>query len=152
MYATPLTYSSGFGDWDELTPILEYVNTNHSNNSYVATSLAMIGYYIEKDNINVTIAYMRQPQSYYSEPPLNQTLQTPTRGTYPIFWVISTSAIEHLHPQFIIMPYADYRTTTADFQTYINERYYTPLSTVHILLFEIRPGNESNWNYNGTCC
>ncbi len=112
----------------------------------------MIGYYIEKDNINVSIAYMRQPQSYYSEPPLNQTLQTPTRGTYPIFWVISTSAIEHLHPQFIIMPYADYRTTTADFQTYINERYYTPLSTVHILLFEIRPGNESNWNYNGTCC
>ena len=154
-YAVPLTYQTGFGDWDELTPILNYVSNDlaHSasnNNTYVAISLGLIGYYIQEENIPVSIAYMRQPQSYYTEPPLNQTLQTPTRGTFPIYWVISTSAIEHLHPEFIIMPLVDYRTTTVNFHTYINERYYTPLSTVHILLFQLRPGNESN--FNGTCC
>ncbi|MDG6994421.1 MAG: glycosyltransferase family 39 protein [Nitrososphaerota archaeon] len=150
--ATPTIYQNGFGDWDQITPVMNYLSTYHGNNTYVATDLAEIGYYIEANNLNFSIAFMKQPQEYYSESPLNQSLQTPTRGVFPIYWVLSVSSIEKVHPQFVILPAIDYKSTTLEFQTFITERYYQPLSTNHILLFEIRPGNQTaNWNFTGCC-
>ncbi len=137
--ATPSVYQKGFGDWDEMTRIMTYVNINHSNNSYLATTLAEIGYYVRLDNINVSLVYMKQAAFYSAEPPLNQSLQTPVKGIYPIFWVISPASIEKLSPQFIVMPNDDYQTTTTSFRAFIAQRYYQPLDTKLILIFQIRP-------------
>ncbi len=141
--AVPATYRSGFGDWDEVTPIMKYVATHQGNNTYVATDMIEIAYYIVKDNLNVTIVYMKQPQSYYLEPPGNQSLQTPLTGTFPILWVISPAAIEKTNPQFVIMPEVDYRITTLSFQQFIAARYFQPLSTSHVLLFQLRNATSS---------
>ncbi|HKT21547.1 MAG TPA: glycosyltransferase family 39 protein, partial [Nitrososphaerales archaeon] len=61
---TPVTHQSGFGDWDDVTPIVSYINLNHGPNSYVAVNLALVGYYIARDNVNVSIAWMDQEQYY----------------------------------------------------------------------------------------
>jgi hypothetical protein len=139
--AVPVMYQNGFGDWDEIAPIVTYINNNHLPNAYVATSLLEFGYYIELDQVNVSLAYMIQPSSYYTTAPINQTLLTPYKGVYPILWVISPASIEQLHPQFIAMPAADYQISTAAFQQWVSQRYYQPLNTKLFLLFEVRPNS-----------
>ena len=139
----PVTNKVGFGDWDEITPVMSYISTHHGTNAYVATNLAEIGYYAEADGINVSIAWMKQQQAYYSESPLNQSLQTPLQGVYPIYQVISPASIETLQPQFVVIPTVYYQATSLTFQQFMTQRYYEPLSTQHILLFEIRSANES---------
>jgi hypothetical protein len=138
-FAVPATYQSGFGDYDEMTQIMGYIGTNHASNSYVATTLAEIGYYVRLNNINVSLAYMKEPVAYNSEPPINQSLQTRVRGIYPIYWVISTASVQKLRPQFIVIPRIDYLTTSTTFRRFIAERYYEPLSTKLILVFQVRP-------------
>jgi 4-amino-4-deoxy-L-arabinose transferase-like glycosyltransferase len=139
--AVPAMYQGGFGDWDEIQPIVNYIAANHSPNSYVATSRLEVGVYLALDNVNVSLAYMRQPANYYSQPVLNQTLMTPYIGIYPTFWVISSAVIEKTHPQFIVISQQDYLTLTAEFQRFIAQRYYQPLSTSLVYLFQIRPGS-----------
>lgn len=139
--AVPQMYQSGFGDWDEIAPIVSYIAANHSPNSYVATTRLEVGVYLALDNVNVTLAYMREPANYNSLPVLNQTLMTPYIGIYPTFWVISSSVIEKTHPQFIVIPILDYRSLTAEFQRFIAMNYYQPLSTHLVFLYQIRPGN-----------
>ena len=139
----PVTSQVGFGDWDEITPVMSYISSHHATNSFVATDLAEIGYYVQADGINVSIAWMKQQQAYYSESPLNQSLQTPLQGEYPIFQVISPASIETLQPQFVVIPTVYYQATSLTFQQFMTQRYYEPLRTQHILLFELRSGNES---------
>ena len=142
-FAVPVMYQNGFGDWDEIAPIVTYINNNHLPNAYVATSLPEFGYYIELDQVNVSVAFMIQPSTFYATPPINQTLQTPYKGVYPLLWVISPDSIEKLHPQFIAMPAADYDDTTLAFQQWVTQRYYQPLSTQLFLLFEVRPNSTA---------
>ncbi len=142
--AVPVTYKSGFGDWDEMTHIMTYVGSSRSNNTFVATDMIEVAYYIVKSNLNVTIVYMKQPQSYYTEPPANSTLQTPLSGSFPILWVISPAVIVKTNPEFVIMPNVDYQGTTQAFQQFITQRYFQPLSTSHVLLFQLRLGNFSS--------
>ncbi|MFI5420782.1 MAG: ArnT family glycosyltransferase [Nitrososphaerales archaeon] len=149
--AVPTTYKSGFGDWDEIVPIVNYVSGYRGHNTYIATSLGEIGYYVELSNLNVSITSLKQAQEYYSESPLNQSLQTPTKGSYPIYYVISTAAIEKIRPDFIIMPTTDYQSTSTAFHLFIQERYFNPLNTVHILLFQIRSTNQSDQNFTACC-
>jgi len=149
--AVPSTYKSGFGDWDEITNVLDYVHNYQGNNVYVGTTLGEIGYYIALDNLNVSITYLKQAQAYYSESPINQSLQTPTKGVFPIYYVISTAAIEKMQPEFLIMPKTDYVSTSVAFHIFVEERYYQPLSTAHILLFQKLQGNESSQNFTSCC-
>lgn len=138
-FGVPATTQLGFGDWDEVTPIMAYVDANHGANSSVAISLSLIGFYILKDNVNVSIAWMVQHQYFYSESAQNQSLQSPLEGEYPLYKVISLSIVERTQPQFVIIPALYYRATPATFQQYITTHYYEPLYTQHIFLFEIRP-------------
>lgn len=139
--AVPAMYQNGFGDWDEIAPIVQYIAANHSPDSYMATTRLQVAVYLALDNVNVTVLDMRQPSNYNSQSVLNQTLQTPYIGTYPTFWVISYATVERMHPQFVVMPLSDYNTLTIEFQRFLGENYYQPLSTNLVLLFQIRPGN-----------
>ncbi len=137
--AVPYFYQNGFGDWDEIAPIVNYIGLNHSPNSYVATTRLQVAVYLFLNKVNVTIAFMRGPANYNFLPVLNQTLTTPYRGTFPTYWVISANAIEKTHPQFLVISLSDYNSLTAEFHRYINERYYRPLDTSLVLLFQVRP-------------
>ncbi|MDG6998923.1 MAG: glycosyltransferase family 39 protein [Nitrososphaerota archaeon] len=152
--AVPVVYKNGFGDWDEIMPITNYitnyVSINHSGNTSVATDLAVLVFYLELQQVHVQFVSMKQPVYYYNEPPINQTLMVPQKGEYPFYYVLSTTQIEREQPQFIILPSLDYKSTTTNFHTFINERYFQPLQTNLILLFQIRPGNP-NSNYTGCC-
>ncbi len=139
--AVPTTYQNGFGDWDEVTPIMNYIGTHQGNNTYLATTSLFLAFQVVASNLNVTIVYMVQPQSYYSEPLINRTLQTPLKGTYPIVWVISPVAVEKTKPEYILISNVEWQSTTMPFQQYVMQRYYEPLSTLHVLLFQLRPGN-----------
>jgi 4-amino-4-deoxy-L-arabinose transferase-like glycosyltransferase len=138
-FGVPASQRVGFGDWDELTPIVAYINANHGPNSSVAISLSMIGYYIVRDNVNVSIAWMVQEQYYYSESAQNQSMQSPLEGTYPMYKVISLSIVERTQPQFVVIPAVYYNVTPGPFQQYMTAHYYEPLNTAHIYLFQIRP-------------
>lgn len=139
--AVPQMYQSGFGDWDEIQPIVNYIAAHHSPNSYVATTRLEVGAYLALDQVNVSVLYMRQPANYNSQTVLNQTLMTPYIGIYPTFWVISSTTVEKTHPQFIVIPILDYNSLTAEFQRFIAQNYYQPMSTQLVFLFQIRPGN-----------
>ncbi len=151
MAAVPVVYQNGFGDWDEIVPITNYISTHVQANSSVATDLAVLVFLIELQHINVQLISMTLPEEYYTEPPINQTLMVPETGQYPLYYVLSTTLVEKEQPQFIILPSLDYSSTTTNFQAFINERYYQPLDTKLILLFEIRPGNQSAWNFTSCC-
>ncbi|MCL4519341.1 MAG: glycosyltransferase family 39 protein [Thaumarchaeota archaeon] len=151
MAAVPVVYQNGFGDWDEIIPITNYITINHGPKTSVATDLAGLVYYIEQYQVNVQLISMKQPAYYYSEPPINQTLMVPVKGDYPFYYVLSTTQIEKEQPQYIILPSLDYKSTTTAFHAFIRERYYQPLPTKLILLFQIRPGNQSAWNFTGCC-
>jgi 4-amino-4-deoxy-L-arabinose transferase-like glycosyltransferase len=138
-FGAPASQKLGFGDWDDITPVLAYINANHGANTSVAVSLSLIAYYIVQDNLNVSIAWMVQQQYYYSESPANQSLQSPIEGTYPLYTVISLSIVERIHPQFVIIPQVYYSVTPGPFQQYMTTHYYEPLDTKHIFLFQIRP-------------
>jgi 4-amino-4-deoxy-L-arabinose transferase-like glycosyltransferase len=138
-FGTPATQKVGFGDWDEVTPVMSYINANHGPNSSVAISLSLIGFYILKDNLNVSIAWMVQEQYYYSESAQNQSMQSPLEGTYPLYKVISLSIVERTHPQFVVIPAVYYKVTPAAFQQYMTANYFEPIYTQHIFLFQIRP-------------
>jgi hypothetical protein len=137
--SVPDMYKNGFGDWDEIYPIMTYIGQNSGNNTMVATTLAEFGFYIDLLGINASVTSLKQPAALYQEPVSNYTLLTPVKGQYPIFWVISPAAIEKENPQFIVMPKSDYVSTTPAFQQFINQNYYQPLSTKLILLFQIKP-------------
>jgi len=149
--ATPVVYQNGFGDWDEIIQITNYISLNHVTNSSVATDLVVLTYYLQVDQVNVRLISMRQPEEYFSEPAINQTLQVPEKGQYPLYYVLSTTQIEKQQPQFIILPSLDYKSTTTEFHLFIDERYYQPLNTKLILLFEIRPGIQGSWNFSSCC-
>lgn len=151
MFAVPVVYKNGFGDWDEIVPITNYIAQNHGPNTTVATDLAVLTYYILLENLNVQLVSMKQPVNYYTEPPINQTLMVPTKGQYPLYYVLSTTQIEKQQPQYIILPSLDYRSTTTDFHAFISERYFQPINTKLILLFEIRPGVQGSWNFSSCC-
>jgi hypothetical protein len=138
-FGTPTMEKDGFGDWDEVIPIMAYINANHNSNSSVAISLSMIGYYILKDNVNVSIAWMVQEQYYYSESAQNQSMQSPLEGNYPLYKVISLSIVERTHPQFVVIPATYYNVTPGPFRQYMTTNYYEPLNTKAIFLFQIRP-------------
>ncbi len=142
-FSVPVMYTNGFGDWDEMYPIMDYISHNSGNDTYVATTLAEIGFYVKEYGINATLIGLKQPASLYSEPVANQTLLTATSGQYPIYWVISPSAIEKMHPQFVVIPRDDYLLTDNAFRQFLNQGYYQPLDTKLILLFQIRPGNQT---------
>ena len=139
--SVPDMYKGGFGDWDEIYPIMTYIGQNSGNNTLVATTLAEFGFYIQELGVNATVTSLKQPAALYSEPISNYTLLTPVKGQYPIYWVISPAAIEKESPQFIVMPRDDYASTTQAFQQYISQNYYQPLDTKLILLFQIRAGS-----------
>ena len=139
--AVPQMYQSGFGDWDEIQPIVNYIAAHHSPDSYVATTRLEVGAYLALDQVNVSVLYMRQPANYNFQSVLNQTLMTPYHGIYPTFWVISSTTIERTHPQFIVIPILDYNSLTAEFQRFITQNYYQPMNTQLVYLFQIRPGN-----------
>ncbi len=139
-FGVPASQKTGFGDWDDVTPIIAYINANHGVNSSVAISLSLIGYYIVTNNLNVSIAWMVQEQYYYSESPQDQSMQSLLEGTYPLYKVISLSIVERTQPQFVVIPAVYYTATPAAFQQYMNAHYYEPLNTQHIFLFQIRPG------------
>ena len=103
-FGVPASQKDGFGDWDDVTPIMAYINANHETNSSVAVSLSLIAYYILKDNVNVSIEWMQQQQYYYSESAANQSMQSPIEGTYPLYTVISLSVVERTSPQFVVIP------------------------------------------------
>lgn len=151
MAAVPTVYQSGFGDWDELIPITNYISANHNTNTSVASDLAVLDFYILENHVNVQLISMRLPEEYYNEPVVNQTLMVPLKGEYPLYYVLSTTQIERVKPQYIIIPSLDYASTSTDFHAFINERYFQPLNTKLILLFEIRPGNQSGSNLTGCC-
>jgi len=138
-FGVPASTKTGFGDWDDITPIMAYINANHVTNGSVAISLSLIGYYILRDNVNVSIAWMLQEQYYYRESAQNQSMQSPLEGTYPLFRVISLSIVERTHPQFVVIPAVYYNVTPGPFQQYMTANYYEPLNLQHIYLFEIRP-------------
>jgi len=140
-FGVPVTQKAGFGDWDEITPIVSYINLNHTPNSYVAINLELIGYYLAKDNVNVSIAWMDQEQYYYSESPSNQSIQSIQQGQYPLYRVISLSVVEIEKPQFVVIPTSYYTLTPVAFRDYLSENYFEPLNTAHILLFQIRATN-----------
>jgi 4-amino-4-deoxy-L-arabinose transferase-like glycosyltransferase len=135
----PTSTRPGFGDWDEITPVMAYINANHGTNTSVAISLSLVGYYILRDNINVSIAWMVQEQFYYSESPTNQSMQSVLEGVYPLYKVISLAIVEKTHPQYVVIPAVYYTVTPSAFQAYMTANYYQPLYTTKILLFEIRP-------------
>ncbi len=139
--SVPVMYTNGFGDWDEMFPIMNYISLHSGNNTYVATTLAEIGFYVKQEGINATLLGLKQRASLYSEPVANQTLLTPASGEYPIYWVVSPTVIEKAQPQFIVMPRDDFLATTPAFQQFITNGYYQPLDTKLILLFQIKPGN-----------
>ncbi len=138
-FGLPATQKVGFGDWDDVTPIMAYINANHGTNTSVAISLSLIGYYILRDNVNVSLAWMVQEQFYYSESPENQSMQSPLEGNYPLYKVISLSIVERTHPQFVVIPAVYYNVTPGPFQQYMTAHYYEPLDTKHVFLFQIRP-------------
>jgi 4-amino-4-deoxy-L-arabinose transferase-like glycosyltransferase len=138
-FGVPASQKVGFGDWDDVTPIMTYINANHATNSSVAVSLSLIAYYILKDNVNVSIEWMQQQQYYYSESAANQSMQSPIEGTYPLYTVISLSVVERTQPQFVVIPAVYYNVTPGPFQQYMATHYYEPLDTRHIFLFQIRP-------------
>ena len=138
--AVPQMYQSGFGDWDEITPIVQYVAIHHNPVSYLATTRLQVAVYLAMDNVNVTVLDMRGPSNYASQSVLNQTLQTPYIGVYPTFWVISSASVEKMHPQFVVIPQSDWVTLTTEFQRFITANYFQPMSTNLVLLFQIRPG------------
>ena len=137
--SVPDMYQNGFGDWDEIYPIMTYIGQNSGNNTLVATTLAEFGFYIDLLGINASVTSLKQASALYQEPIANYTTMTPVKGEYPIYWVISPAAIEKENPQFIVMPKDDYVSTTAAFQQYVNQNYYQPLNTKLILLFQIKP-------------
>jgi 4-amino-4-deoxy-L-arabinose transferase-like glycosyltransferase len=139
--AVPLMYQNGFGDWDEITPIVQYIAAHHAPDSYMATTRLQVAVYLALDHVNVTVLDMRGPSNINSLPVLNQTLETPYIGIYPTFWVISAASVEKIHPQFIVIPISDYVTLTTEFQRFINQNYYQPINTNLVLLYEIRAGN-----------
>lgn len=138
-FGVPASQKVGFGDWDEITPVVAYISANHGANASVAISLSLIGYYLVKDGVNVSIAWMQQEQRYHSESATNQSLQLILEGTYPMYKVISLSIVERTHPQFVVIPTVYYDLAPATFQQYLTSNYYEPLDTRHILLFQIRP-------------
>ncbi|HEV2389263.1 MAG TPA: glycosyltransferase family 39 protein [Nitrososphaerales archaeon] len=138
-FGLPASQKVGFGDWDDVTPILAYINANHGANASVAVSLSLIAYYIVKDNLSVSIEWMLQQQYYYSESAANQSLQSPIEGNYPLYTVISLSVVERTNPQFVIIPAVYYTVTPGPFQEYMTAHYYQPLDTKHVFLFQIRP-------------
>jgi len=140
-FGVPVTEKVGFGDWDEVTPIVAYINANHGPNSSVAINLSLIGYYLITENVNVSIAWMDQEQFYYSESPQNQSMQSVLEGNYPLYKVISLSVVERTHPQFVVIPAVYYNVTPGPFQQYMTTYYFEPLNLQHIYLFQIRPGN-----------
>ena len=139
-FGIPSTQKIGFGDWDDLTPIVAYINANHGPNSSVAISLNLVGYYIVKDNVNVSLAWMLQQQYYYSESAQNQSMQSVLEGTYPSYKVISLAIVERTHPQFVVIPAVYYNVAPGPFQQYMTAHYYEPLDTKEIFLFQVRPG------------
>jgi 4-amino-4-deoxy-L-arabinose transferase-like glycosyltransferase len=141
--SVPDMHLNGFGDWDEMFPIMSYISAHSGNDTYVATSLAEIGFYVKEAGINATLIGLVQRASLYSEPVANQTLLTPASGQYPIYWVVSPTVIEKVQPQFIVMPRQDFQATTQEFQTFVENGYYQPINTKLILLFEIKPGANS---------
>ena len=147
----PTFYQNGFGSYDEIAPILSYVGANHGNNSYLAVGELEVGYYAILNHLNVSVIYIVTTLQYYSEPALNQSLQTPLKGTYPWYTVFTTTQIEQLQPQFIVMTGLDFRSTSLPFQQFITARYYQPLNTKLVLLFQVRPGNPFGQNYTGCC-
>ena len=119
---------------------MAYINANHVANGSVAISLSLIGYYILRDNVDVSIAWMLQEQYYYRESAQNQSMQSPLEGNYPLFRVISLSIVERTHPQFVVIPAVYYNVTPGPFQAYMTANsVYEPLDLQHIYLFEIRP-------------
>ncbi len=138
-FGVPASQKTGFGDWDEITPVVAYIDANHGANASVAISLSLIGYYIVREGVNVSIAWMLQQQYYHSEPAANQSMQIVLEGTYPMYQVISLSIVERTHPQFVVIPAVYYNLAPATFQQYLASNYYEPLNTRHILLFQIRP-------------
>jgi len=142
-FGVPVTQKVGFGDWDDMTPIIAYINANHGPNSSVAINLTLVGFYLLKENVNVSIAWMVQLQYYYSESPQNQSTQSVLEGTYPLYKVISLSIVERTHPQFVVIPAVYYNVTPGPFQQYMTANYFEPLHTPHIFLFQIRPNNGS---------
>jgi hypothetical protein len=138
--SVPDMYTNGFGDWDEVYPIMTYIAHNSGNNTLVATDLAEFGFYIEELGINASVTNLKQPAALYQEPISNYTMLTPVRGVYPIYWVISPAAIEKENPQFIVMAKSDFTGTTEAFQLFVNQNYYQPLDTKLILLFQVKPG------------
>ncbi|MGI0090330.1 MAG: glycosyltransferase family 39 protein [Nitrososphaerales archaeon] len=149
--AVPVIYQNGYGSYDEISPILSYVNSNHNNNSYLAIAELEVGYYAALDQINVSIVYIVNNVKLYSEPTINQSLQTPLKGTYPFIKVITTSEIGTIQPQFLVITTNDFQSTPTAFQQYVTQRYYQPLDTKLILLFQVRPGNQSTGSYAGCC-
>lgn len=147
----PTFYQNGFGSYDEIAPIMSYVGANHGNNSYLAVAELEVGYYAELNHLNVSVVYIASTLRYYSEPALNQSLQTPLKGSYPWYTVFTTSQIEELQPQFIVMTGIDFRSTSVPFQQFVTARYYQPLNTKLVLLFQVRPGNPFGQNYTGCC-
>ena len=139
--AVPAMYQNGFGDWDEIDTIVQYIAAHHGVNSYMATTRLQVAVYLALNNVNVSILDMRGPSNYNSQPVLNQTLETPYIGEYPTFWVISASTIEKMHPQFVVIPVFDYVTLTAEFHRFIDQNYYQPINTKLVFLYELRPGN-----------
>jgi len=137
-FGVPATQVVGFGDWDDLTPIANYVSLNHGPNSYVAINLALVGFYLATQNVNVSIAWMVQHQEYYSESVSDQALQSIQEGQYPDYRVMSLSVVEIMRPQFVVIPAGYYNVTPATFQQYMTDNYFQPLGTTHVLLFQIR--------------
>jgi len=139
--AASATYSSGFGDWDEMKSIMSYINRNHEPGAFVVTPNDLTFYYASKYGIDVQVVPMVEPAPYYSEPPNQKILDAPLKpglGYRPIIWVISASTIESLNPHFIVISRDNYERTDSAFRQFVNERYRQPLSTTFILLFEMR--------------
>lgn len=135
---TQLTYQQGFGDYDEITPIMNYIKANPMPNDSMATSSIEIAVYAAVDRAGVSVFYMRQATSLYTQPPALYNLQSIVSGTYPIYWVISPEVVIRTQPEYVVMPNIDYQSTTANFKQFLSQYYFQPLNTRLILIFQLR--------------
>lgn len=137
--STPNFYKPGFGDWDEIIPITNYILQNEGNNTVVATNLASA--YFNANSVGATAQFVsvQAPVYYYTIPPAERFADTPIRTGFPVVWAITPTIIENLNPQFVVISTIHWEQTTSSFQQYVQSHYHQPLHTELIQFFVRNP-------------